>query len=209
MNIKSYIIGDNNDDLFGCHNDAKLIYNLFYTFYLQNNSIWDLPNIYIKEIFNKINIDDNNIIIIYFSGHSNKKGELLIKKKKYSSDYFLNLININKKKCKVIFIIDSCYSINFISKNNYEYIFKIHYFLSQSPDNVSKEFLIDYDNTKYKYIKIKNNYSKIVNGIFTYFFCKIIDYIFFLNLDDIHNIDSVIKNPIWKYVLNKFNQNIF
>ena len=87
MNIKSYIIGDNNDDLFGCHNDTKLIYNLFYTFYLKNKNIWNLPNIFVKDIFNEIVINENNIIIIFFSGHSNKKGELIIRKKN-NSDYF-------------------------------------------------------------------------------------------------------------------------
>ena len=45
--IKSYIIGDNGNDLFGTHNDAKLIYNLFYIFYL-NKKYMEYPRIIFK-----------------------------------------------------------------------------------------------------------------------------------------------------------------
>ena len=38
-------------------------------------------------------------------------------------DYFLNLINLNKTNCQVIFIIDTCYGKNFIKNNKSKYIF--------------------------------------------------------------------------------------
>jgi hypothetical protein len=207
MNIKSYIIGDNNNDLFGCHNDAKLIYNLFYTFYLKNKNIWILPKIYLNTIFENIDINyENSKIIIFFSGHTNKKGNLIINYNNYSSDYILKLINSKEKKCEVIFIIDSCYSINFISKNKYKFIFKISYFLSKSINNESKEFLIEYKNNNYKYTSINNNYSKIVNGIFTYYFYKILNNKIYNNINLWNNL---INDPIWKYIFTKFKQEIY
>ena len=87
-NIKSYIIGDNGNDLFGTHNDAKLIYNLFYIFYLKKKNIWHTPELYLNNMLQKIN--KGNIILIYFSGHSNKNGNIIIKNISYSVNYFLN-----------------------------------------------------------------------------------------------------------------------
>ena len=114
MNIKLYILGDNSNDLFGTHNDAKLIYNLFYTFYLNNKNLWNIPELYLNKIIKKINKGD--LILIYFSGHSNKNGEILINNNLYSANFFLNLINSNKFYCNVIFIIDTCYGKEFIKK---------------------------------------------------------------------------------------------
>ena len=107
--IKSYIIADNGNDLFGTHNDAKLIFYLFYTFYLTKNN-WYIPELYLNNIIKKIN--KRKIIIVYFSGHSNKNGNIIINKC-YSINYFLNLINANKCNCQVIFIIDTCYGKEF------------------------------------------------------------------------------------------------
>lgn len=203
-NIKSYIIADNGNDLFGAHNDAKLIYNLFYIFYLNNKNIWHTPELYLNNICQKIN--KSNIILIYFSGHSNKNGNIIIKNKCYSVNYFLNLINLNKFNCQVIFIIDTCYGKEFIQNNKYKYKFikKIEYFVSYSDTNNSKEFLINFNKDDYDYTKI-NKYSKIVNGIFTYYFYKILK-----NKNyKINEFKKIKDSHIWTYVKNNFNQEIF
>lgn len=200
--IKSYIIGDNGNDLFGTHNDARLIYNLFYIFYLNKKNIWNTPELYLNNIISKINKSNN--ILIYFSGHSNKNGEIIINNNKYSSDYFLNLINENKINSNVIFIIDTCYGNKFISKNNYEFIKKIEYFVSYSNNNISKEFLINLNQDDYKYTDIKK-YSKIVNGIFTYYFYKILKNKYY----DIYDFKKIKESHIWKFVKKNFNQDIY
>jgi hypothetical protein len=200
--IKSYIIGDNGNDLFGTHNDAKLIFNLFYIFYLNKKNIWNIPELYLNNIIKKIN--KSNTILIYFSGHSNKDGKIIINNSNYSADYFLNLINKNEILCEVIFIIDTCYGKKFISKNKYKFIKKIEYFVSQSDNNNSKEFLINFNENDYKYTNIKK-YSKIVNGIFTYYFYKILKNKNY-NLNDFKKIKD---SQIWTIVKNNFNQEIF
>lgn len=200
--IKSYIFGDNGNDLFGTHNDAKLIYNLFYIFYLNKKNIWNTPELYLNNIISKINKSNN--ILIYFSGHSNKDGEIIINNNKYSSDYFLNLINSNNINCNVIFIIDTCYGNKFISKNNYKFIKKIEYFVSYSDNNISKEFLINLNQDDYKYTDIKK-YSKIINGIFTYYFYKILKNKYY----DIYDFKKIKESHIWNFVKKKFNQDIY
>ena len=202
--IKSYIIGDNGNDLFGTHNDAKLIYNLFYIFYLNKKNIWNTPELYLNNIISKIS--KNYIILIYFSGHSDKNGNIIINNTCYSVNYFLNIINSNNYKCEVIFIIDTCYSKQFILKNKckYKFIKKIQYFVSQSENNSSKEFLINFNEDDYKYTKI-NKYSKIVNGIFTYYFYKILKNKNYC----INDFEKIKNSQIWTFVKNNFNQEIF
>ena len=200
--IKSYIIGDNGNDLFGTHNDAKLIYNLFYIFYLNKKNTWHIPELYLNNIIEKIN--KSNIILIYFSGHSDKDGNIIIKNISYSIDYFLNLINLNKNNCSVIFIVDTCYGKKFISKNKYKFIKNIQYFVSHSKDNNSKEFLINLNKDDYKYTEI-NQYSKIVNGIFTYYFYKILK-----NKNyNINEFKKITDSQIWKFVKKNYNQEIY
>ena len=53
------------------------------------------------------------------------------------------------------------------------YLKNIQYFVSYSDNNNSKEFLINFNENDYKYTNIKK-YSKIVNGIFTYYFYKVL-----------------------------------
>ena len=99
-NITPIILGNNGDNLYGSVNDAILIYNLFYIFYL-NEDIWNEPYIFLDNQVNMKNINtcianikiNNNIILIYFSGHSNKNGNLLFHQLFVSSEYILNEIN--------------------------------------------------------------------------------------------------------------------
>ena len=128
MKIKSYILCDNGNDLFGSHNDGKLIYNLFYNYYL-NNKDWLKPEITFNSLFLDFNFDENFILIFFYSGHSNKYGQIKIDNKYYSSDYFLKLINNKNKLCSINFILDTCYSIKFITNKKYTNVIKLTYFL--------------------------------------------------------------------------------
>ena len=89
-------------------------------------------------------------------------------------------------------------------KNKYKFIKKIQYFVSKSENNNSKEFLINFNIDDYKYTKI-SKYSKIVNGIFTYYFYKILKNKNY-NINDLKKIKD---SQIWTYVKNNFNQEIF
>jgi len=202
MNIKSYVLSDNGNNLFGTNNDARLIYNLFYRFYLKNKNLWNVPELFLNNVVK--NIKYASIIIIYFSGHSKKNGDIIILNNSYSIDYFLNLINLNKKYCNVIFIIDTCYGDKFITKKKYKFIDRVEYFISMSDSNKSKEFLIDYNKDDYKYTNNKTT-TKIVNGIFTYYFYKVLS----SKKYDVNNWFKIKNSNIWKYVKIQFNQELF
>lgn len=200
MKINSFIIGDNSNDLFGCNNDSKLVYNIIYNYYLKYPNILNFP------IINNllyINISDNDIILFYFSGHSNKRGDLMINNKYYSCKDIINIFNKNNI---IIFIIDSCYSEKFIINNN-----NIIFLVSSLKDQTSKEILV-----KYKGNYIDNfKYDKITHGVFTYYLVNIISNIKINNgnINDIEYIKQFIKtyiynNPIWKFVEKKYSQNI-
>lgn len=203
MKIKSYILCDNGNNLFGSHNDGKLIYNLFYNYYL-NNTNWLKPEITFNSLFLDFNFDENFILIFFYSGHSNKYGQIKIDNKYYSSDYFLKLINNKNKLCSINFILDTCYSINFMTNKKYTNIIKLTYFLSQNKENKSKEFLINLKKEHYNYY-FKQNNNKIVNGIFTYYFHKVL----YEKKYNVNNWEMIKDHPNWKYVNIKFNQKIF
>ena len=99
--INPIIFGNNQNNLFGSENDAILIYNLFYTFYIENEK-WNKPYLYInkkvklsKLIKRVKKIDDNNLVLIYFSGHSCKYGNLKFYNNFYSNEHIINKINKN------------------------------------------------------------------------------------------------------------------
>lgn len=193
MKINSYLIGDNSNNLLGTENDINLIYNLFNSF-LTNNSEWEYPNIFLNNFFFKIlkNNNSNTKIIIYFSGHSNKKGEIIINNKSYNSLFFLNNINnLKLNNINVLFIIDSCYSENFIKKNKFKYIKRIEYLVSCQKNQTSKEILVSVNN------------KKVVHGIFTFYLYKVLK-----KNNGLNNINNLIYNPIFQYIDKKFNQKI-
>ena len=210
-NIYPIILGNNGSNLFGSENDAILIYNLFYSFYLEDN-IWKKPILYIN---NNVLIDNvlktikkinrNNLILIYFSGHSCKNGRLQFHDKYYSNDCILTKINSLKKKY-IYFIIDSCYSKKFIHNINYKNILKLNYIVSCSDIQKSKEIIID--NNDIVISKILNTKdSKIVMGIFTFYFYKL------LKKKKIYNIEewdkNILNNYIWKIIEKKYNQTLY
>ena len=203
------IFGNNQNNLFGSENDAILIYNLFYTFYIEDEK-WNKPYLYINKkvrinkLIKRVNkIDTNNLVLIYFSGHSCKYGNLKFFNNFYSNEYILNRIN----KKFIYFIIDSCYSKKFIKKISLENILSIEYIVSCLDNQLSKEIIIKKNdiNLKYKNLNDKNNI--IVIGIFTYYFYKILlknktyDIRLWKNL--------VFKNNIWKIIEKKYNQTIY
>jgi|TARA_Y100000389_G_C17372710_1_gene469900 hypothetical protein len=207
--IYSIILGNNQDELFGSENDAILIYNLFYTFYLKNK-VWKKPIVYLNEDVNMENlinsmknIDSNSTIIIYFSGHSCKNGNLQFFNYYYSNNEIINEI-LNIKKQNIYFIIDSCYSKKFItSRPN----IKTKYIVSTSDIQTSKEIIIDYQENMFTHMNNSKENNKIVLGIFTLYFYKILLNKNLVNIKDWKN--KIINNKIWDIIDRKYNQKIY
>lgn len=206
--IYSIILGNNQDELYGSENDAILIYNLFYTFYLKK-SIWKKPIIYlnkdvnIENIINSIkSINNNSIIILYFSGHSCKYGNLQFYNKLYSNTDILNYFSDKKN---IYFIIDSCYGKKFIDYNVNS--MKLKYIVSTSDIQKSKEIIIDYNNEMFLHKKLLNYNTKIAIGMFTLYFYRI------LKNKNLYNIlewkTKVLNNKIWDIIDKRYNQKIF
>jgi hypothetical protein len=210
--IYTIIMGYNKNNLFGSENDAILLYNLFYRFYL-DYSFWEKPIIFLNKnvVFNNlidninnINItSDETIIIIYFSGHSSKCGKLQFFDNEYSNIQILKKIS---KNTNIFFIIDSCFSKKFIIKE-YDKIKILRFIVSSYDDQTSKEIVIEYDHKMFLYKKLKYIHNKIVIGIFTLYFYKLV------NIKNLYNIDNwknkIINNPLWKLIENKYNQQIY
>jgi hypothetical protein len=217
------LLGNKDNTLFGVKNDVIIIYNLFYKYYNLNYN-WFKPSILIDENVKIININkklikyfeyiktmnnyNNIIIIIYFSGHSNSKGFL-----KFYNEY-INLQtlieNINNYiifKSSIYFIIDSCYSKNFISniKLDNTLISNIHFMVSCNNNELSKEIEADYDINMFKYKNIKFN-KKIIVGIFTFYLIKLIDA---RKINNIYEFKNIIKDNLWKIISNKYKQTIY
>jgi hypothetical protein len=204
MKINSYLIGDNSNNLLGTHNDAKLIYNLFNSFF-KLKSKWEKPQLFLNNfIFNFIKKNKKKtMFIIYFSGHSTKDGNVLVNNKYFDCLFFLNLIdNLKLNNVNVLFIIDSCYSEQFIKKKKYKYIKKIEFLVSCQKNETSKEILVDFERNNYD--NINYNYNKIVHGIFTFYLYKILK----KNKKLINNIKCIVNNPIFSNISKKFNQKI-
>jgi hypothetical protein len=215
MNKKIYtLILGNNDKLFGAINDAKMIYNIFYKFYLKENIVWNKPDILLNDditIHNIINFIKNNIydtLILYFSGHSDIYGNIKFYNEYVSNNLLLNIINYNistkqNNYLDLYIIIDSCYSEKFyktmknITTNhkNINYIKNIYYIVSSQENQKSKEILIENDIEKNDLIPI---------GIFTYIFCNYLKQI--KHIDDIENI--ILKKNIWNIIDIKYGQKI-
>lgn len=191
--MKSILIGDNGNNLYGCHNDVILLYNFFFEY---NIPLYFFNDISFEKI--KMNIKKNLLIIFYFSGHSINNGNIIINNKLYSSKSILTFLNNLKSNLNVIFIIDSCYSETFICKDNFKYINNIKYLVSCSKNQTSKEIIVDYDEKYYKYYNIKKS-NKLVHSIFTYYLCKL----FYKYKFDIEKIKN---HPYWNIMEEKYQQ---
>lgn len=192
--MKSILIGDNSKDLYGCHNDVILLYNFFFEL---NIPLFFFNNINFEKI--KKNIKNKSLIIFYFSGHSLKNGTILINNNYYSSFYILNFLNNLKMNINVIFIIDSCYSENFICTHTFNHINNVKYLLSCMKNQTSKEILVEYDSNNYKYFKIKEPTTYLVHSIFSFYLCKLL---YKYKLD----IDKIVKHPYWNIINEKYHQ---
>ncbi len=225
------LLGYNNNTLYGVENDVILIYNLFYNFYKSIRSsdgslIWLKPIIlinnevnlnYIKNILKyKLDLLENRfqlsniIIIIYFSGHSNSKGFLKFSNEYVNSTMCINsiydVVNNYKINTDIFFIIDSCFSKNFI--NYYEsnsIINKISYLVSCMENEYSKEIETDYDISLFKYKNIKKN-KKFIVGIFTLYLVKLIEA---RHIKDIYDFKNIIDDKLWKIISNKYKQTAY
>lgn len=209
--IYSIILGNNNHTLYGAVNDAILIFNLFYTFYLKD-PLWAKPiillnqDVVIEKILNNIpNLSLNKNLIIYFSGHSCKSGKLKFHNSFISKNNIINnLLEKFKNNFKLFFIIDSCYSKNFYNKKSIKS--DVNYILSSSEIQTSKEILLNYDENIYP-IKQPKKKSKIIHGIFTFYFYKILNK---NKLNDIKKWKNEIEtNNIWKFIEKNYSQTTF
>lgn len=209
------ILGNNQKILFGSENDAILIYNIFYSFYLKNE-LWCIPKLYINKEVNLINIlnkvkdiDINSLIIVYFSGHSSKHGKINFYNNFYSSEYILKKFNnLNNIKKNIYFIIDSCFSENFICTNKkFKNIESVTYIVSSKKTQTSKEILLKYDKNMFKIKKINSiKNDNIILGIFTFYFYKLLEQKQTFNLKDWKRL--LIQDELWNIIKNKYNQQI-
>ena len=202
--INSIIFGNNDGYLFGSENDAILIYNLFYSFY-KKSKVWEKPYIFLNsnvimdniiKLLNKNKLND--ILIIYFSGHCIDQ-KLNFYNKKISKEYFYSLINNNlNNKINLYLILDCCSSSSFITLHNYNNFNKISLFAACDEKEESSETIMKYNLINYSYRNIKQkNYSKVIHGIFTYNFHKILKNKNLINIDEW----NIIKNNlIWHQI---------
>ncbi len=222
-NIISILLGNDNSTLYGIKNDIMIIYNLFYKFHKKHidvgNYNWYEPNIFINNNLKIKNIIDfileyrhieNLIIIIYFSGHSNTNGNIKFYDEFVSANNIINSININLyKKTQIYFIIDSCFSINFIIHDlcNYKNIIKVSYLVSCLENEYSKEIEIDYDENLFKYKNINiNSSSKLVASIFTFYYIKLL---YRRDITNINDFKNIINDKLWKMISNNYNQTAY
>ncbi len=211
------LFGNSMDTLFGVENDVIIIYNLFYKYHLLNPNKWYKPFILINKhtsldnikniIINYNNFEAKIIFIIYFSGHSSSKGYLKFYNENINSSILLDFLNeylINSSQ--IYFIIDSCYSKNFIINATKNRKIEKIYFMGSSMENEhSKEIEIDYDDELFKHKLIKPS-KKIVVGIFSFYFVKL------LMIRKIHNIEdfkNIINDKLWKMISIKYKQTIY
>ena len=142
---------------------------------------------------------------IYFSGHSSKQS-IFLYKKRIKRDSFLNEINkCLKNKIDLFLIIDSCYSEKFsLIKNNFNFIKKRTFILSTNENQKSQEGLVNFNKKFFQFMKIKNiTNNKVVLGIFTYNFCKLL---YNKKIVNVENILDINKSPIWSQVKKICNQ---
>lgn len=218
-NIYPIILGNNNNNLYGSVNDSLLFYNIFYKFYNKYNN-WKKPFLLTNKdvskqnllhIIKKIDRMDKELknIVIYFSGHSLKNGKLQFYNE-YVSNQILNQINSNIKfKINIYFIIDSCFSSNFI-KNKLNILInikKISYLVSCDNKQTSKEIIIDNNKDFFKYKKnINYKKNKIIVGIFSFYLYKLI---LFKNINNLNDWKKIINFNIWKMIEKNYGQTIY
>jgi hypothetical protein len=210
------LFGNNMDTLFGIKNDIYIIYNLFYKFHSKYPDDWHKPIFFLNEnclidnIKQNLNINNNKkkIFLIYFSGHSNSKGFLKFYNENINSNTILNYLNKNLNEvCRIYFIIDACYSQNFISNinKNYTFIEKIYFMGSSMDYEKSKEIEADYDENMFEELPLEDS-NKIIVGIFTLYFVKLL---LIRNIEDIIKFKNIINDKLWKMISNKFNQTVY
>jgi hypothetical protein len=186
----SIIIGYNSNNLYGSNNDMNIINKLFKKINSLDIFILEFEQVTLSNIIlysNKYKNIEN--LIIYFSGNGTTDGKLELYKSFISSKEIC--LNLKSRINNLIFILDCCFSKKFISTNNFKNINCIKLYSSCSTNQKSKEVLI----------KINNEYK--IHGIFTYYFCKLIDYKKIYNINDWNKIND---NDIWFIIDKKFNQ---
>ena len=84
---------------------------------------------------------------------------------------------------------------------------KTKYIVSTSDIQTSKEIIIDYQENMFTHMHNSKENNKIVLGIFTLYFYKILLNKNLVNIEDWKN--KIIKNKIWDIIDRKYNQKIY
>jgi len=184
------IIGYNSKNLYGSNNDIKIVYDLFKKYNCIKIIILEFDKVTLNNIiFHSNKFKGLNNLIIYFSGNGTITGKIEL----FNSFITIDDICLNLKYYidNLILILDCCFSQKFIYLNKYKNINCIKLYSSCSTNQKSKEVLM----------KINNNYK--IHGIFTYYFCKLINHKKLYNID---KWEEIIDNDIWFIIDKKFNQ---
>jgi len=191
MENLTLIIGFNSTNLFGTYNDINNMYNMINILDFKSKVVLlkDESATFKNIILNINSFSKINCLVFYFSGNGTNKGELKLFDKNISINDLAKKIKI--KINKIIYILDCCFSENFIKENKFINIKKIILLSSCSKDQKSKEVLM----------KINDEYQ--VNGIFTYYFCKIVR---FKKLYKISQWEKIVESDIWFIIEQKFSQ---
>ena len=188
------LIGLNSNDLFGPLNDLNIAKKTFKKKELDIHEllVFSEEKAKLDNIINSINkyININNLII-FFSGHGNKYGFLKLYDQLVSNENICK--NIKTKIKNLVYILDTCFSENFIIKNNFKNINCITLLSSCNKDQKSKEAMINI------------NKEYIIVGIFTYYLFKIMNYKRIYNINDWQ---LLCNNNLWSIIDKKFSQTI-
>lgn len=212
------LLGNNNGSLYGAENDAIIFYNLFYKFYQTNPLVWHEPvilinvNVHVNNITKLIVVNCNQhmkknkdiIFIIYFSGHTTSKGLLKFYDEKVSASSLLDRINqCIKTNIQLYFIIDSCFSKNFICELHFNYIKKITFLVSCMENEYSKE--IEINNFTIN-DKICITTSVCIVGIFTLYFVKLLEA---REINNIIHFKDITNDKMWGIISLQYKQTIY
>jgi hypothetical protein len=118
----------------------------------------------------------------------------------------LNLINENIIfQSKIYFIIDSCFSKKFIKDYKFNKILKISYIVSCKGSQYSKEIVTEYEPDLFTFQNIIYK-PKIIVGIFTLYFVKLITA---REITNINNFKNIINDKLLKIISIKYKQTIY
>ena len=181
QSILPILLGSNGPGINGCENDAIIMYNLFYKYYLSNSlsDKWLKPHILLNNQV-KLNLVEQIIestsfskLIFYYSGHGYSKGQLSFAS---AEQIYQSISSKLRQDIDITFILDCCKSGSFpIYCNKYSFIKKCNLIASCKSYQKSTESLAFDDQDLFKYKKpFYKRTRNFITGIFTYNFVNIL-----------------------------------